>query len=199
MTARSLAVRAFHAGNAAAAAAIARRVSAAPILGIEPSLLKLAGFFTSSAPPLSAPIQLPSMKHSSRSNFGSFSFMCLALDNGRDAHAAGGADRNQTALAFVFIENLCQGGDDACPGRRERMADRKAASLHVELRAIDRAQSTRESEFVAAEAQVRPGLQGAQHLSCEGFVYFIKIEVLQRQFGVAQHSRNRVRGGHEQA
>src|SRR6202451_2960538 len=85
MLARSLAVRARHAGRAAAAAAIARRVSAAPILGIDPSFLDVAGFVTSRVAPLSAALQPPSMKHSSRSNVGSLSFRgtCLYLRDGR--------------------------------------------------------------------------------------------------------------------
>src|ERR1700690_1506969 len=144
MTARCLAVRAFHAGSAAADAAIARRVSAAPMLGIEPSLRAVAGFLTSSAAPLSAPVQAPSMKHSSRSNFGSFrcratgmvlsevaariarsiagAQAALAFENGRDAHAACRTDRDQPALAFIFVENFRQGGDYACPGGREWMS-----------------------------------------------------------------------------
>ena len=62
------------------------------------------------------------------------------LDNGRDAHAAGGADRDQAALGPVFIENLRERGDDARAGRGERVADREAAALHVELGSIDGAE-----------------------------------------------------------
>src|ERR1700679_2035729 len=191
MTARSLAVRAFHAGSAAAAAAIARRVSAAPMLGIEPSLRAVAGFFTSNTAPLSAAAQAPSMKHSSRSNSGSFRCMAtgmallLAFENGRDAHAPCRTDRDQPALAFVFIENFCQGGDYACPGCREWMPDSHAASLDIELRSIDGAERARESEFVAAISRIGPGLEGTKHLPCECLVYFIEVEVLQRQLRLA--------------
>ena len=74
-----------------------------------------------------------------------------ALENGGDAHAPCGADRDQSALALRFIESLRQRGDDACAGRGERMADRNAAALHVEPRAIDGAKSAGQPELVAAK------------------------------------------------
>src|ERR1700692_3592658 len=74
-TARSLAVRAAQGGSAAAAAAIARRVSPVPMLGTPPSVAAVAGLCTGSVPPPSAPTQLPSMKHCSLNNRGSWSFM----------------------------------------------------------------------------------------------------------------------------
>src|SRR5579863_3040664 len=74
MRARSLAVRAAQAGSAAAAAAIARRHSAAPMLGMVPSFAAVAGLWTSMVPLLSADAQPPSMKHDSRSNRGSLRF-----------------------------------------------------------------------------------------------------------------------------
>src|ERR1700736_2309229 len=73
--ARSLAVRAAQGGSAAAAAAIARRVSPVPMLGPAPSVAAVAGLCTGSVPPPSAPTQLPSMKHCSLNNRGSWSFM----------------------------------------------------------------------------------------------------------------------------
>ena len=73
--ARSLAVRAAQAGSAAAAAAIARRDSAAPMFGIESEFLGGGGIVHVQVPPLSAAAQPPSMKHSSRSSEGSLSFM----------------------------------------------------------------------------------------------------------------------------
>src|ERR1700676_833218 len=120
--ARSLAVRAAHAGNAAAADEIARRHSAAPMFGMSPSFSAVAGLCTSKVPPLSAGAQPPSMKHSWRSRRGSLSFMSKRIarsligstfENGRNTHAAGGADRDQSALGPVFIENLRERGDDA--------------------------------------------------------------------------------------
>src|SRR5580692_201089 len=180
MTARSLAVRARHAGSAAAAAAIARRVSGAPMFGIDPNFFSVAGFVTSKVAPLSAALQLPSMKHSSRSSVGSLSFtdICLnlggsasiarsivrpqassAFENRGDAHAARGANRNQPPLGLRLVENLRQRGDNSCTGGRERMTDGEAASLHVQFGAVDRAQRARQLQLVAAIRRVRPGLQ----------------------------------------
>src|ERR1700722_10499961 len=83
------------------------------------------------------------------------------LENGRNTHAAGRANRDQSALGAVFIENFCERGDDARAGSREGMADCKAASLHIELGPIDGAQGARQSEFVAAENRVGPRLECA--------------------------------------
>src|SRR5712672_1583424 len=77
--ARSLAVRAAQGGSAAAAAAIARRVSPVPMLGTAPSFAAVAGFCTGSVPPPSAPTQLPSMKPCSLNNRGSWSFIGVLM------------------------------------------------------------------------------------------------------------------------
>src|SRR6266581_4453033 len=60
--ARSPAVRARQAGRAAAAAAMARRVSAAPIFGTMPTSLPSAGSNTPRVSPSSASTQAPSMQ-----------------------------------------------------------------------------------------------------------------------------------------
>jgi hypothetical protein len=57
---RSLAVFAAQAGKAAAAASMARRVSAAPRLGTVPITSPVAGFVTSTVPRASASIHAPS-------------------------------------------------------------------------------------------------------------------------------------------
>ncbi len=57
---RSFATSARHAGKAAAAAAIARRVSAAPHIGIVPIVRPFAGFTTGAVAPSSASRQPPS-------------------------------------------------------------------------------------------------------------------------------------------
>ena len=59
ITARSLAVLARHAGIAALAASIVRRVSAAPILGTVPSNSPVALLVTSMTSPLSASTHSP--------------------------------------------------------------------------------------------------------------------------------------------
>jgi len=61
MLARSFAVFARQAGNAAFAASIARRVSAAPMLGTVPRISPVAGLLTGIDLPLSASAHLPSM------------------------------------------------------------------------------------------------------------------------------------------
>src|ERR1700675_1221998 len=203
--ARSLAVRAFHPGSAASAAAIARRVSEAPMLGMEPTVAPVAGFFTAKMPPLSAATQLPSIKHRSRSNSGSASFIAMtplalsAFENGRDAHAPGSTDRDESAPGCVYFQNFRQRGHDARAGRRERVADCEAAALYIEFRSIDAAKGAGQAEFIPTESRICPGFQRTQHLSGEGLVYLVEIKVLQRQLGVAQHSRNRVRRSHHQA
>src|SRR5579859_6217693 len=113
----------------------------------------------------------------------------LALENGRDAHASCRADRDQPAPALVFLEDFRQGGDDACPGRREWMADRHAASLDIELGPIDGAERAGELEPVAAISRIGPGLQRAEHLTRKRLVYFVEVEIRQRKFGIAQHAR----------
>ena len=75
MSARSLAVFAAHAGNALPAAAIARRVSAAPMSGTVPSGSPVAGFITSQVAPLSAFTQAPPIWACVRSRSGFFNFM----------------------------------------------------------------------------------------------------------------------------
>ena len=59
--ARSLAVRAAHAGKAAAAASIAARVSSAPMKGTVPSTAPVAGLVTGLLPPVRASSHWPSM------------------------------------------------------------------------------------------------------------------------------------------
>ena len=61
MPERSLALRLRQAGKAAEAAAMARRVSVAPIFGTVPSWSPLAGLLTASVVPSSASDQAPSI------------------------------------------------------------------------------------------------------------------------------------------
>src|SRR6202166_5300985 len=120
------------------------------------------------------------------------------LEDGRDTHAARCADRDQSALGLIFIENLCERGDDARSGRGKWVAYREAAALHVELGASDGAEGGRQSQLVAAENRIRPGLERAQYLTGESLVNLVIIEVLERKVRVAQHSRHGVRRRHEQ-
>src|SRR5260370_18434729 len=115
------------------------------------------------------------------------SLISSTLENGRNAHAAGGADRDQSALGPGFIENFREGGDDASAGRGERVADRKAASLHVEFGPIDVAEGSRQSQLVAAEYGIGPGFECAHYLPRESLVDLVEIEILTRPSPVTHH------------
>src|SRR5579863_6645949 len=121
------------------------------------------------------------------------------LENGRNTHAAGGADRDQSALGPGFIENFRERGDDARAGRGEWVTDRKAASLHVEFGPIDGAEGSRQSQVVAAEYGIGPGLERAQYLPRESLVDLVEIEILERKVRVTQHPGHGVGRRHEQA
>src|SRR6185437_1971835 len=101
------------------------------------------------------------------------------LEDGGDAHAAGGADRDQSAPRLVFIQDFRERGHDARAGRGERMADGETAALHIEPGSIDAAEGARQSELVAAEHRIGPGFQSAQNLSRERLMYLVEIEVRQ--------------------
>src|SRR6187401_881271 len=79
MTARSFAVFDRQAGNAAAAAAIASRVSVRPKLGTVPSVSPVAGSSTTIARPAERPIQRPSIRQASRKSPGSLSSLVARL------------------------------------------------------------------------------------------------------------------------
>src|SRR3984885_477661 len=111
-----------------------------------------------------------------------------ALENGRNAHAAGGANRDQPALgARILGENLGERRDDARAGGGERVAEGHAATLHVEARTIDASERRGEAERVAAVIRRLPRLERAQHLRGERFVNLVVIEVLQAESGIGEH------------
>src|SRR5271170_4342851 len=83
------------------------------------------------------------------------------LENGRNTHAARGADRDQSAFGLIFVEDLCQRGDDARAGRGERVPDCQAAALYIEFGSIDGSKGARQTQLVAAEEWIRPGFQRA--------------------------------------
>src|SRR5207249_5332864 len=103
----------------------------------------------------------------------------LALEDRRDSHSAGCADRNEPPARAAVGELLREPGDDARAGGAERMADSDAAALRVHLAAVDRAQRLRALEPGAAVLLRFPGLQRAEHLRREGFVDLVDVEVLQ--------------------
>ena len=82
-------------------------------------------------------------------------------------------------LAWFSSRIFRERGDDARAGRSERMADREAASLHIESGSINGAESARQLQLVAAENRVGPGLECAQHLSGESLVNLVEVEVLE--------------------
>src|SRR5580700_6223239 len=113
-----------------------------------------------------------------------------ALENGRDAHAAGGAHRDQAAPgARIPGKNLGKRGDDTRAGGGERVAEGHAATLHVQARAIDPSERRGEAERVAAVIRRLPRLERAQHLRGERFVNLVVIEVLQGESGIGEHRR----------
>src|SRR4029450_7551179 len=91
----------------------------------------------------------------------------LTLDDRGHAHAARGADRNESASTATLLQLLCERRKDPRTGRRERMTHREAAAVDVELRAIDGSQRPVEPEAVAAERLGLPRLERAQHLRRE--------------------------------
>src|SRR6185437_13211064 len=106
---------------------------------------------------MSCPIGCPPMRAQriARSKFPS------TLEDGGDAHAASGADRDQPAPRLAFIQYFRERGHDARAGRGERVADGETAALHIESGSIDAAEGARQSELVAAEHRIGPGFQGA--------------------------------------
>src|SRR3954447_4985590 len=71
IAARSLPVRARHAGSAALANSIARRASPAPILGTCPITAPVEGLSTAILPPVSAGTHSPATRQASRNRVGS--------------------------------------------------------------------------------------------------------------------------------
>src|SRR5829696_9094559 len=81
------------------------------------------------------------------------------LEDGDDALAAGGADRDEPALARArLVQRLRQLGDDPAAGRGERVPGRQRRAVDVELRPVDRPQRGVEAELGLAEVLVLPGL-----------------------------------------
>src|ERR1700734_2707868 len=100
-----------------------------------------------------------------------------ALQDRRHAHSARGAHGDEAPLGLVLIENLCERRHDARAGRGERMTQGEAPTLDVELRAVDGPEHPRQAELLAAKAGIVPGLESAQHLSREGFVNLVEVEI----------------------
>src|SRR5690606_35803816 len=92
------------------------------------------------------------------------------LEDGGDAHATGGADRDQAATGTLFREHLRERRDDPRTGRRERVAGREARSVDVEFRGVDRTERLVEAEPVPAIVGRFPRAQRAQHLGRERLV-----------------------------
>ena len=80
--------------------------------------------------------------------------MPSSLQDGGHAHAAGGADGDQSTLALFRIEDLRQCGDDARPGGAEGVAQRKAPAAHVQAGSIDSA--VKQAKLVQAKFAKAP-------------------------------------------
>src|SRR5690606_15905042 len=83
-----------------------------------------------------------------------------AFQNGNHALTASRTDRNKTAARTFFFQHFCQTGDNAAPGRSERMTGGNGGTVHVQFAAVDTAQGFIQTEFFFAELLVFPGFQG---------------------------------------
>src|SRR6202142_2991590 len=122
-----------------------------------------------------------------------------ALNDRRDAHAAGRANRDEAALAVGFVERLCERRENSSSARRKRMAKCEASAIDIELCPVDRAERRALPELVAAKRAVFPSSESAQHLAGERLVNLVEIELLQRPVGIAVQLRDRKNRGHQQA
>src|SRR6185437_15481847 len=68
------------------------------------------------------------------------------LEDRGDAHAAGGADRDQPTTGAFLFQQLRQRRHDARAGGGKRMADGEARSVHVDPGRIDRTERRIEAE-----------------------------------------------------
>src|SRR4051812_15276780 len=97
------------------------------------------------------------------------------LEDGDDALAAGGADRDQPPLARArLVQLLGELGDDAAAGGGERVSGRQRRAVDVELGPVDRAQRGGQPELGLAEVSVLPGLQRGEHRGGEGLVDLVE-------------------------
>src|SRR5262245_25757816 len=100
----------------------------------------------------------------------------LALEHRCHTHAARRADRDQAAPRSPLRELLGERCDDARPGCSERVPERDAAALRVELCAVYRAERCATTQPLAAIFFRFPCLQRAQHLRSESLVDFVDVE-----------------------
>src|SRR3569832_212734 len=84
------------------------------------------------------------------------------FDDRGHAHAAGGADRNESAAGAAFLQQFRERRDDARAGRGERMAESERGAVHVEFRGVDAAERLVLAEPVVAIVGVFPGAQRAE-------------------------------------
>src|SRR5450631_2774412 len=113
-----------------------------------------------------------------------------ALEDGRHAHAARRANGYQAAFRLLFVQDLRESRHDPAAGRGKRMADRDTAALHVQFRPVDGAQCVGQSELVAAEGRISPGLESAQNLARKRLMDLVIIEVLKAEPRIGQHAWN---------
>src|SRR6185437_883597 len=93
-----------------------------------------------------------------RGAFSSLVAARSAFQNRRHAHAAAGADGYEAAALALLGEYLGERADDAATGGAEGMRQRHAATLDVELLAIDGAQGSLAAEAGTAVFVRFPGL-----------------------------------------
>src|SRR4051794_25473455 len=102
----------------------------------------------------------------------------LLLEDGGQAIAAGGTDRDEHAAGALLVQQLGGSGDDARTGGSERVSGGQRRAVDVELVPVERAQRPVESQLLLAERRVLPRGQRGEHLRRERLVDLVEVEVL---------------------
>ena len=79
------------------------------------------------------------------------------------------------------------------------MTHRKTAAFDIQFGKLNRAHGLVSAKPIAAKLIRLPRLQGSNDLRGKGFVYLIKIEILELQISIFQHIGHGVRRCHQQA
>src|SRR6266545_1399017 len=87
-----------------------------------------------------------------------------ALQDRRHAHAACGANRDQSAAGAALGKLFGERADDARARRRKRMSQRDAATFWIELGPINASERPNPLQLSAAIFCRLPGLERAKHL-----------------------------------
>src|SRR5690606_14152397 len=100
------------------------------------------------------------------------------LEDRGDPHPARRAHGDQPSSRAALMQELRERRNEPRSGRRERVADRDAAALDVQLATVDRAERPIPSELLSAEFLRLPGLERRERLRGERLVNLVVVEVL---------------------